>query len=91
MATNFTNRKAAQSLAGQSVLVTLDSTDAANLDLLTEGMLCTNGSSGKTGTVGRVDYFGNSFKIKPIQPNRNFDSVSTYGYLAVGETVTVNT
>ncbi len=91
MSTNFTNRKASQSLMGAGVLVTLDGTDSANLNLLSEGQLATNSSSGKTGTVGRVDYFGNSFQVIPIQPNRDFASQSTYGYLAVGETVTVNT
>jgi hypothetical protein len=40
MSTNFVNRKASQSLRGQAVLVTLDGTDSANLDLLSEGQIC---------------------------------------------------
>lgn len=91
MATNYVNRKASQSLRGQAVLVTLDSTDAANMYLLREGMLCTNSSSGKTGTVEKVNVYGNSFAVSPIQPNMDFASASVYGYLAVGETVSVNT
>lgn len=91
MSTAFTNRKASQSLRGQSVIVTLDGTDSAHLSLLSRGQLATNASSGKTGTVGFVDSFGHSFQVIPIQPNTDFSSASTYGYLASGETVTVNT
>ncbi len=86
---NFTNRKASQALNGQAVIVTLDSTDAASLTLLSKGQLATNNSSGKTGTVYSVDTFGSSFKISPIQPDKNFESSGTYGYLAVSETVIV--
>ena len=91
MATNFTNRLASQALRGESVTVTVDSTDQANLDLLEEGMIATNQSSGKTGTVGRVDYYGSSFQVIPIQPNMDFSSVSPYGYLANGTVVSVAT
>jgi hypothetical protein len=90
MATNFTNRKASQALDGQTVIVTLNSSDSANLGLVEEGMLATH-SNGKTGTVRRVDYEGHQFQVEPIQPNMNFSSVSTYGYLAVGDVVSVNT
>ena len=89
--TNYTNQKASQSLNGQAVLVTLNSADAANLHLLSKGMLCTNNSSGKTGTVYSVDTFGTSFLVSPIQPDKNFESSGTYGYLAVSETVIVTT
>ena len=91
MATNFTNRKASQTLAGQAALVTLNSSDAANMYLLRAGQLCTNQSSGKTGTVNKINVYGNSFTISPIQPNMNFSSASVYGYLASGEVVSVNT
>lgn len=92
MPTNFTNRRDAQSLKGQGVLVTLNSSDAANLYLVQEGMLCTNGTSNKTGTVSKVNVYGNSFLVDPIQPDRNFDSAPTvYGYLSTGTVVTVNT
>lgn len=90
MSISVTNRKASQSLRGQAVIVTLDNTDIQNdLPNIIEGQLATNDSSGKTGLVGRVDYYGSSFQVIPIQPDRNFDSVSTYGYLANGETITI--
>lgn len=91
MSTNVTNRKASQSLPGTAVLVTLDSTDSAQLANFSKGMLCTNNSSGNTGTIYRVDYEGNSFLVNPIQPNTTFQSSGTYGYLAVSETVIVST
>lgn len=87
MSTQVTNRKASQALMGQAVLVTLDSTDAAQLENFTERMLCTHDQSGKTGTINRVDYPGNSFSVSPIQPDREF---GVYGYLAVGATITVD-
>ena len=90
MATNFTNQKASQSLRGQAVLVTLNSSDAGNLYKVTKGALCTNNSSGKTGTVATVNVYGNSFWVSPIQPDRTFESSGTYGYLAANETVIVN-
>lgn len=87
MATSqVTNRKAAQSLMGTSVLVTLNSTDAAQLVNYSEGDLVTNDSNSKTGLINKVDYEGNSFSVNPIQPDRDF---GVYGYLASGQTVTV--
>ncbi len=91
MAITVTNQKASQSLMGQAVLVTLDGTDSAELENLSEGMICTNQSSSKRGTINRVDYYGNSFSINPIQPNKDFSSLSTYGYLASGETISIAT
>lgn len=81
-----TNRKSSQSLMGTSVLVTLNSTDAAQLSNFAEGDLVTNDSNSKTGLINRVDYDGNSFTVNPIQPDRDF---GIYGYLATGQTVTV--
>lgn len=81
-----TNRKASQSLMGTSVLVTLDSTDAAYLSNFSEGDLVTNDGNNKTGTINRVDYEGISFTVNPIQPDKDF---GTYGYLAASQTVTV--
>ena len=81
-----TNRKESQALNGQAVVVTLNSSDAAYLDDFSEGMLCTHDSTGKTGTIHSVDYFGNSFRVSPIQMNKDF---GLYGYLNVNDTVTV--
>ena len=91
MSTSVTNRRASQSLPGSAVLVTLDATDALELENFTAGMLCTNDSSGNTGTIHRVDYPGNTFLVSPIQPDKTFQSSTTYGYLAVSETVVVDT
>ena len=86
-----TNQKASQSLRGQAVIVTLDDTDSAELANISEGDSCVNDSSGKTGTIYSVDTKGHSFKISPIQPDRDFASASVYGYLAVNETITITT
>lgn len=86
---SFTNQIASQSLNGEAVLVTVANNEIADMQLISKGMLATNNSSSKTGTVYSVDYFGRSFKVKPIQPDKNFWSASTYGYLAVNETVVV--
>ncbi len=91
MSTNFTNRKASQSLRGQAVIVSLNAADSFNLYLLAKGQVATNSSSGKTGTVGHIDVYGHSFQVVPIQPNTDFSSATTYGYLASGETVGVAT
>lgn len=88
MSTQITNRKASQSLQGQAVTVTLDATDSAQLENFSEGMLCTHDQSGRTGTIHRVDYFGHSFLVNPIQPDKEF---GIYGYLAESATVTVDT
>ena len=85
----FTNQKASQSLNGQAVLVTVADDEVEDMQTISEGMLATNSSSSKTGTVRRVDYYGKSFQVVPIQMDRNFESQSTYGYLAVNEKVTV--
>lgn len=88
MSTQVTNRKASQALRGTATLVTLDSTDAAELENFSTGMLCTHDQSGRTGTIHRVDYEGNSFLVSPIQPNTEF---GIYGYLAAAATVTIDT
>lgn len=92
MSTGYTNRKSSQSLRGQAVLVTCNSTDAANIYLLRKGQLATMASSSNTGTVGFIDIYGISFEVNPIQPDKTFESGGgVYGYLAVGEVVTVST
>lgn len=85
----FTNQRAYQSLRGQGVLVTVATDQLDDLQTISKGMIATNASSSKTGRVEHVDYFGNSFLVVPKQPNMDFASASTYGYLAANETVTV--
>lgn len=92
MATSYVNRKSSPALAGQAVLVTVNSSDAANLYLLREGQLATNTDNNKTGTIESIDVYGTSFKVTPIQPDRTFDGApSVYGYLGVGATISVAT
>lgn len=87
---NYTNQKSCESLNGEAVIVTVNGTDAGNLYKLSKGQIATNNTSGKTGTVYSVDVYGTSFKVMPIQSNKNFDSApSVYGYLAVSETVII--
>lgn len=82
------NRKDAQALKGQGVLVTLSPDEAAQMENWAVGDLATADTSGKTGTIGRIDSFGNTILINPIQPDRSFDS-GVYGYLGVNEAVTI--
>ena len=88
MSTQVTNQRASQALRGEAVLVTLNEADSANLVNFEKDMLCTHDQSGRTGTIHSVDYYGNSFKVSPIQPNTEF---GIYGYLAAAATVTVTT
>lgn len=84
----FTNQTASQALKGQSVEVTVASDEIEDMQDISKGMLATIDSNGITGLVHRVDYFGNSFLVNPIQPDRSF---GIYGYLAASETVTITT
>lgn len=86
MATQITNIKASQALRGQAVIVTLAGDEVDELAGFSEGMLCTHDQSGATGTINRVDYYGTSFSVNPIQPDKTF---GIYGYLPVDATVTV--
>lgn len=90
MSFTVTNQKYSQALRGQGVKVTLSPSDAAlYLDTIEVGDECTADSSDKGGTVRSVDRLGNSFKISPKQPNDTFNSLSTPGYLASGEVISV--
>jgi hypothetical protein len=51
-------------------------------------MRCQAGSFVTLGYIGSVDYFGNSFKVIPAQPNKEFGA---NGYLSALETITVVT
>jgi hypothetical protein len=84
----YTNRIAAPALAGQGVLVTLDSTDsAALLPLLAVGTKATVGQN--VGYVCRVDVMGNTFEVNPTTKAKYWESASTPGQLAVSATITI--
>ena len=73
----LTNQVASQSLRGESVKVTLNESDSQQLPNLQVGMLCVNSDSfpKKIGYISSVDYFGNSFGITPVQPDRTFGEI----------------
>jgi hypothetical protein len=82
-----TNRVAASALRGQSVKVTLDSTDSAQLATMVLGTVCTASGSSNTGVISSIDVYGTSFEVTPIQPNKRFDGTAQ-GQLAASVTVT---
>ena len=88
MSVTVTNRKASQALRGQSVKVTLNAAQSANLSSFQVGMRCQAGSFVTLGYIGSVDYFGNSFEVIPAQPNKEF---GFEGDLNALETITVVT
>lgn len=74
----ISNTKFAQALRGQSVIITAGQSDIANMQEYSVGDIVIHGNSGKLGRVHSVDYYGNSLKIEPIQPNLNFSTGSGY-------------
>lgn len=82
-----TNRKAQPALRGQSVMVTLDSTDAAVLGSLEIGTTCTVDATSHTGQIVSIDTKGNSFKVTPTEPDQYF-SGSAMGLLP--NNITIN-
>ncbi len=89
MATN-TNQLAASALDGQSVVVTLSSSEAlSKLSAITKGQKAVVSSSSKVGYVSSVDYFGLSYEVTPVSLDLRFDSSTTPGVLAASETITL--
>lgn len=86
---NCTNQKAAIALEGQSVVVTLSAAESLSvLPVLAEGQAVTNNSNSAKGIIASVDAYGHSFKVKPVQPNTQFNTGTT-GKLAEAELLTV--
>lgn len=86
---SLTNRQTAQSLHGQSVLVTLDSSESNTyLSQLSIGDLVESDESGDLGTISFIDDKGHSFKVTPVQPDFRFDGASV-GLLSLDNTITV--
>jgi hypothetical protein len=83
----LTNIRASQALRGEVVTVTLDPSEDGYPDPSWLGSQVTVDSSGKKGVVTRVDQFGISFQITPIQPDRRFDSDGDPGILIASETI----
>lgn len=86
---NCTNTKTSPALPGASAWVTLSAAESLSvLPVLVEGQLCESESSEATGTIDRIDSFGHSFRVKPIQPDKQFNSGSG-GSLLPDELITI--
>lgn len=90
---NCTNQKAASAVRGQSVWITLNGPESLSvLPVLAVGQAVTNNGNSATGTIDYVDTYGHSFKVKPIQPDKQFNSgtgASSTDILNSGELITV--
>jgi|688.fasta_scaffold1966648_2 hypothetical protein len=88
---SVTNQKASQALRGEDVVVTLDATDQANLSSILPGQECSISGVAVYGTIARVDSYGISFEVSPLQPNLDFASPTKPGFLAASETIVITT
>lgn len=89
MSFNLTNQVASPALRGQDSLIQINWTDSnASIANVSVGQTAGVVSSGKLGTVSEVDPKGLYIKVKPAQPDKSFDSLSTPGILAANETIT---
>jgi len=88
---SVTNEKASQALRGQDVIVTLGTSDQSNLSSIIPGQSCSISGVAVYGTISKVDSYGISFEVSPLQPNLNFGSPSTPGYLDASETIIITT
>ncbi len=74
---NCTNRLASPAIKGQSVWVTLNGAESLSvLPVLAVGQLATNNGNSATGYIDFVDTYGHSFRVKPKQPDLQFNSGS---------------
>jgi len=89
MATVVTNQSSSSALRGQSAIVTLNATDAANLSSFTVGQQCVVGSSSKVGYISEIDLRGKTFRVIPRTPDLKFDSTTTPGLLNASDTVSI--
>lgn len=90
---NCSNTVAASAIRGQSVYVTLNGAESLSvLPVLAVGQLATIGSNSVTGYIDFVDTYGHVFRVKPVQPNKQFSSGSgatTTNTLNVSELITI--
>ena len=84
------NRVASPALRGQTVLVSLDSSETTTkLPNVTLGQKATIGSSSYVGYVSSIDSYGSTFQISTQTPATNLSSSSTPGILTTSETITL--
>lgn len=89
MSFNMTNQIYSPALHGQDAQVQITwAASGTNLANVFVGQTAGVVSSGKLGTVSEVDPLGIIINIKPAQPDKSFDSLSTPGILAVNEVIT---
>jgi hypothetical protein len=87
MSFNVTNQVAAPAYRGQSVLVTLNASDSAQLANMSIGKKCTVLSS--TGYIDFIDTYGHVFRVKPDMPTNSFSDIPILKYLSSGSTITI--
>lgn len=90
MATVFSNIKTFQASKGQTVQVTLDTSEVALMDEINVGDPCQVDSSGNVGYVSRIDRMGHTIWVTPNMPIADMSSTSPIGYLEDGDPLTVN-
>lgn len=74
---NATNQIASPAAKGQSVWVTLNGAESISvLPVLAKGQLVTNNGNSVTGRIDFVDTYGHKFRVKPVQPDKKFNSGS---------------
>ena len=72
---NCTNRTASPAFPGESTWVTLNQAESISvLPVLAIGQLATNNGNSTTGYIDFVDSRGHKFRVKPIAPNKQFNS-----------------
>jgi hypothetical protein len=88
MSFSVTNQRSAPANRGQSVLVTLNASDSAQLANMKIGQKCTVLAG--TGYIDFIDTYGHQFKVKPDMPSNSFIEYSHLAYLPSGVTVNVD-
>lgn len=86
MSLTVTNQVASQALRGQSVIVSLDASDAANLSSLQIGMECQEDAFSTIGYISSIDLYGHSFEVSPVEPDKVFGGE---GYLPASSSITI--
>lgn len=90
MSISVTNQKSSQALRGEDVVVTLSAAEQSNLASIPVGTQAYISGTSVYGYVSRVDSYGTSLEVAPVQPNLDFASPTHPGYLYGAETVVFN-
>ncbi len=90
MAISVENQKSSQALRGEDVVVTFSDIAQSTLSTIPVGTEAYISGTSVYGFVSRVDVFGTSLEVSPLQDNLDFASPTHPGYLYGGETVVFN-